>query len=296
VNPFLATFLLVVSYCSGALITFLPRSWEVWLGRTLGRLALPLDKKRKRIARENMARCLPELSLAEREALLEENYRHYGVLGLELMHYLSPFPSHYRSYAGRVAVLEGLEHWKAAHARGKGVIFLSAHMANWELMVAQGGLHGIVLSMVTRRLKPEWLHRQMELTRLSVGVRGLYQPRTLPGVLRALRHGESVGFVMDQYMPPPMGSPMSFFGTVVDTLAAVAPLVARTGAAVVPVTQRRESDGRVRIIISPVLDLADVMDDLDRTNVRLLNEVEAMIRANPTQWLWTHRRFKNLRP
>jgi KDO2-lipid IV(A) lauroyltransferase len=294
VNPVLAILLLVVGFTAGALITFLPRSWEVALGRALGRLSLILDRKRKKIARENMARCLPELSLAQRESLLAENYSHYGILGLELAHYLSPFPGHYRSYAARVASLEGFEHWKAAHARGKGVIFLSAHMANWELMVAQGGLHGIVLSMVTRRLKPAWLYRQFELTRLSVGVKGLYQPNTLPGVMRALRHGESVGFVMDQYMSPPMGSPMSFFGTKVDTLAAIAPLAARTGAAVVPVTQKRETDGLVRIIISPALDLTADLSDLGRTNARLVREIEDMIRANPSQWLWAHRRFKNL--
>jgi len=295
-NPVLAAFLLLVSICSGAAISFLPRSWEIRLGRALGRLCLILDRKRKKVARKNMARCLPKLSAAERESLLAENYQHYGILGLELMHYLSPFPGHYRDYAGRVAVLEGLEHWKSAQARGHGVIFLSAHMANWELMVAQGGLHGIALSMVTRRLKPAWLHRQFEITRLSVGVHSLYQPRTLPGVMRALRRGDCVGFVMDQYMPPPMGSPMPFFGTVVDTLAAVGPLAMRTGAAVVPVTQRREPDGLVRVIISPALDLTDGLKDLDRANVRLVREVEAMIRANPSQWLWVHRRFKNLQP
>jgi KDO2-lipid IV(A) lauroyltransferase len=260
----------------------------------MGRLFLALDWKRQNVARENMSRCLPELSAAERESLLAENYRHYGILALELLHYFSPFPGHYRDYAGRVAALEGFEHWEAAHARGKGVIFLSAHMANWELMAAQGGLHGMALSLVTRRLKPAWLHRQIELTRLSVGVRGVYQPHTLPAVLRALRRGESVGFVMDQYMPPPMGSPTPFFGTMVDTLAAVGPLAVRTGAAVVSVTQKREPGGLVRVIISPALDLTAVINEPDRANACLVREVEGMIRANPAQWLWVHRRFKNL--
>jgi KDO2-lipid IV(A) lauroyltransferase len=230
------------------------------------------------------------LSEEARELLLEENYRHYGTLALELLHYFSPFPGHYRAYAQRVAVLEGGENWEAASARGKGAIFLSAHMANWELMAAAGCLYGIPSTLVTRRLKPAWLHRRLEAQRLSVGAKATYQPRTLPAVMRALRAGETVGFVMDQYMPPPMGSPMPFFGTVVDTLSALGPLVERTGAAVLPVTQKREG-GLVRVIISPALKLDEGAESPERINARLVREIEDMIRANPSQWLWIHRRF-----
>ena len=114
-------------------------------------------------------------------------------------------------------------------------------------------------------------------------------------MLKALRRGESVGFAMDQYMPPPMGSPAPFFGTMVDSLAAVGSLAARTGAAVVPATQKRMPDGTIRIILSPPLDLKDVLDDPACANARLLRVIEDMIRGNPSQWLWIHRRFKNLR-
>ncbi|MDD5627827.1 MAG: lysophospholipid acyltransferase family protein [Elusimicrobia bacterium] len=293
-NPLLSGLLRAILFCAGTTVSFLPRPAEVSLGRLLGRLLYALDWKRKRIGRENMARCLPELPATERERLLAENYRHYGILALELIHYFSPFPGHYPAYVRRVVVLEGYEHWRKANARGKGVIFISGHFANWELMVAVGGLHGIPLTLVTRHLKPEWLHLQIEAGRLSIGCRCVYQPRTLPTILKALRQGESLGIAMDQYMPPPMGSPTPFFGTRVDTLAAVGPLAARTGAAVLSATQRREPDGRVRVILSPALDLGPLLKDPAATNARLVREIENMIRANPSQWLWIHRRFKNL--
>jgi KDO2-lipid IV(A) lauroyltransferase len=294
-NPVLSAILRIILFCAGAGVSFLPRRLEVVLGRILGNFLFLLDWKRKRIGRENLARCLPELSEKKREGILRENYRHYGTLALELIHYFSPFPGHYASYARRIAVLEGLEHWQKANARGKGVIFISGHFANWELMVAMGGLHGIPLTLVTRHLKPEWLHLRIEDGRLSVGCRGVYQPRTLPTILKALRQGESLGIAMDQYMPPPMGSPTPFFGTMVDTLAAVGPLVMRTGAAVVPATQKRAADGKIRIILSPELDLKDALDDPGAANALLVREIEDMIRGNPSQWLWIHRRFKNLK-
>ena len=294
-NPVLSALLRVILFCAGLGVSLLPRRLEVAVGRVLGSFLFLVDWKRKRIGRDNMARCLPELSPEKREELLRENYRHYGVLALELIHYFSPFPGHYPAYARRITVLEGYEHWKKAAAGGKGVMFISGHFANWELMLAIGGFNGIPLLLVTRHLKPEWLHLKIEAGRDSVGCRGVYQPRTLPAVLKALRRGESVGFAMDQYMPPPMGSPAPFFGTMVDSLTAVGSLAARTGAAVVPATQKRMPDGTIRIILSPALDLKDVLDDPACANARLLGVIEDMIRDNPSQWLWIHRRFKNLK-
>ena len=158
-------------------------------------------------------------------------------------------------------------------------------------MAAAGALAGVPIAIVTRRLKPEWLHLWMEKTRLSVGVRALYQPRTMPGVLRGLRDGAAVGFVMDQYMPPPMGKPLKFFGVRVDTLTAIAPLARRTNAPITPVSQRRRADGAVVVAIEPEFALGD---DDDADNQRLSDLVENWVRAEPAQWLWAHRRFKNV--
>ena len=147
------------------------------------------------------------------------------------------------------------------------------------------------ITIVTRRLKPAWLHAWMERTRLSVGVKAAYQPRTIPTVMKALRDNGGVVFVMDQYMSPPMGEPMRLFGVDVHTLAAIAPLARRTGAAILPVLPKREKDGRVRIIIEPEIPLTD---DDKKDNQRLASHVEGWMRAAPGQALWAHRRFKDV--
>jgi KDO2-lipid IV(A) lauroyltransferase len=109
--------------------------------------------------------------------------------------------------------------------------------------------------------------------------------------MKRLRDGEGVVFVLDQYMPPPMGEPTRFFGVLVDTLAAIAPLARRTGAAIVPVRQIRGSDGIVRILVDPELPLgADDKAD----NQRIIDLIESWIRKEPGQWLWVHRRFKHV--
>lgn len=261
------------------------------MGRALGRVLLLAEPRRRSIALENMRRCLPEWDDRRLQALLRENYEHYGVLALELAHMLAPLEGHYRGYVRRVARVEGLEHWEQARLRGKGALFCSAHLANWELAAASGALQGMPVTIVTRRLKPAWLHAWMEKARRSTQVRCAYQPRTMPTVLKALRDGGGVVFVMDQYMPPPMGEPTLFFGVQVDTLAALAPLARRTGAAILPVRQVRRADGIVRIIIEPEVVLGD---DDKSDNQRLAAIVEGWIRSEPAQWLWVHRRFKNV--
>jgi KDO2-lipid IV(A) lauroyltransferase len=290
-NPALALALRVLLHGLGLGVAALPRRAETALGRALGRLAELVDRRRRRIAHDNIRRCLPELGPAGWDALVRKNFEHYGILTLELLHIFTPIRGHWRAYVLKTTRLDGLENWKAANAKGRGLLFCSAHLANWELMAAAGALAGVPITMVTRRLKPEWLHLWMEKTRLSVGVRALYQPRTMPGVMRGLRDGLSVGFVMDQYMPPPMGKPLHFFGVRVDTLTAIAPLARRTSAPITPVTQRRSADGTVVVAIEPEFPLGE---DDDADNQRLSDLVERWIRAEPAQWLWAHRRFKNV--
>ncbi len=288
-NPVLALLLRVPLHGMGLLVTPLPRGLELALGRWLGKVFFALDFKRAAIGRDNMRRCLPELAPEAVERLLAANYAHYGVLFLELCHMYSPVPGHWRAYAQKVSRLEGLDEWRSAHAKGKGVIIFGGHSANWELGSAAGGLAGVKPMIVTRRLKPAWLHDWMEARRLDTGVACAFQPRTMPSILKQLKRGDTVGFVLDQYMPPPMGEPLRFFGATVHTLAAVAPLARRTGAAIIRADNHREPDGSVRVLFTEVF----LGEDDKADNQRFIDMLEADIRRAPEQWLWVHRRFKH---
>ena len=290
-NPVLAVLLRIPLHGLGLFVAVLPRSWECALGRTLGRAALAVDGKRRAIAEDNIRRCLPELDPDGWARVLRANAEHYGVLMLELAHMFTPIPGHWRAYVARTAKVEGLENWEKAHARGKGELFCSAHLANWEFAAAAGAIRGMKVMIVTRRTKPQWLHDWLEKVRLTTGVTCAYQPRTVPAVMKRLRDGEGVVFVLDQYMPPPMGEPMRFFGVLVDTLAAIAPLARRTGAAILPVRQIRGENGIVRIVVDPEIALGDD-DKADNQGIILM--IERWIREVPGQWLWVHRRFKHV--
>jgi KDO2-lipid IV(A) lauroyltransferase len=153
--------------------------------------------------------------------------------------------------------------------------------------------------IVTKHLKPEWLHRAIEAGRARCGVQATYEPRTLKDVLAHLKRNGTVGFVLDQYAGPPVGVRVPFFGVPVGTMTAIAMLARRTGAKVVPVVNYREPDGRHVVSIRPALEwipAKDPSEELAVNTARYAEEMERDIREHPGQWLWIHRRWKTRPP
>lgn len=291
-SPLLATPLRCVLAAAGLAVSFLSRRAEMFLGPLLGRAVLALGFRR-RIAFENIRNCLPELGPQGWELLLRRNYEHYGILFFEFLHFFSPIQGHYRAYGARISRLEGLEHLERANAKGKGVIVVSAHMGFWEMNPVAGALAGVKPTVVTTVLKPRWLHEKVTAARAEAGVAAALHPGSVPAVLKALRRGECVAFMNDQYARPPMGLRVRFFGVLADTLAAVAPIAARTGAAVVPVAGYRDAEGLCRVRVEPELEIDRSAGGVEATTARLAAKVEGWVRERPEQWLWIHRRFKH---
>lgn len=279
----------------GLFAALLPRRLELRLGRTLGRLISRTRLFKRRVVEENVQRCFPEMSVQARAELVRSNYEHYGVLFFEFLHFFTPSRGHYRRYVSRVARVEGREHWQRAHAKGKGVIFVSAHLGCWEVAGARAAMTGIVATIVTTVLTPRWLHDMITARRASVGISAAFHPGSMPSVLRALRRGETVVFMNDQYARPPMGLPVRFFGQRVETLSVVGPLAKRTGAAVVPIRTVRGPDGVTTARIEEALDLSGA-ESAEAATQLVAERVERWVRDYPEQWLWMHRRFKNAVP
>lgn len=280
----------------GWAVAILPRKAQLLFGDLLGFL-LQLLRFRHRVVSENLQTAYPGETpefRAARFRVQRAAYRHIGRLFLEIAILLAPARM-WRKFCDRWVQLKGKHHWDLAHAQGRGVVFLSSHVGNWEAMAAAGALSGMDLWIVTKHLKPEWIHQKIEASRARCGVHGTYEPRTLRDVLRVLRHGGTVGFVLDQYTGPPVGVRVPYFGVTVGTSLALATVVRRTGAIVLPVVNARMPDGTlVTEIRAPLEWLPDAHPDreLAINTARFVECVEKDVRSNPEQWLWTHRRFK----
>ena len=280
---------------AGAAVMLLPRRLEMTLGRLVGRVISAAARKRRAVAIENLSRCLTELSEKDRAELLRRNFEHWGILFFEMLHMFSPLEGHFARYVRRISVLEGYEHWKKAHDKGKGVIFAGNHVGNWEVVSAQAGLHDMDMMIVTRNLTPQWFHERMVACRRSVKVEPILPPKTLSVVLKSLRGGASLVFAMDQYAPPDAGGIKArFFGYRVDTLGAIALLARKTGAAVVPGSSYRDEDGLIHVFVEPEIELGEAAGDALRSTQLIADKTEDYIRRHPDQWTWGHRRFKHV--
>lgn len=235
---------------------------------------------------------LKTAGMAPSDQLLNEAYAHLGFLTFEFLMLFCGM----RWFVKRKVTLTGYDHVRRAQREGKGVFFLSSHVGNWEVMAAAGAvLEGCPLMLVTKRLKPAAFHQAVEKARERCGVSGTYEPQTLRDVFRALKSNAVVGFVLDQYAGAPVGVRVPFLGVPVGTSNALATLVKRTGAAVVPVVNYRLADGNWRVEIEPALSWvsdADPHRELALNTAHYAKVIEAHVRLHPEQWLWTHRRFK----
>jgi len=272
-------------------LSLIPRPLFLALGRGLGAL-LRKGGFRAAIVEGNLALAYPELPPEGRERLYSRIFAETGVLFLEILRMFYRFDR----MVLRNSDVEGLEHLRAALAGGKGAFAMTAHLGNWELLTTTGPLYlGTPVTMVTKELKPAWLQRVFVLVRGLLGVRMACEPRTMPEILRALKKGHIVGFVMDQYAGAPVGARVPFFGKAVGSHTALAALALRTGAPVVPAIAVRKPDGRYLIRFEPPLQLEERAEPgaaLIANTALFVRHTEGWVREFPEQWLWIHRRWK----
>jgi KDO2-lipid IV(A) lauroyltransferase len=191
---------------------------------------------------------------------------------------------------------EGLDHYLAAKARGKGVLVLTGHLGAWELSSFYHSLMGYPMGMVIRRLDNRRLDDFVNGIRCLHGNHVLHKDDFGRGLLTAMRTGKTVGILTDTNMTPPQGAFVKFFGVPACAATGLAHVALKTGAAVLPGFMLwEEAERRYVLHFGPELtftrtgdDQADILAATELCNLTL----EAWIRRYPDQWLWIHRRWK----
>lgn len=272
----------------GWLLAHLPLGIGLSVGRRLGDALWWLLPGRRRVTLANLARCLGrEESPAQLRRLGRRSFQHVGMTVVEACRYfLRPTDV----MLSRVRV-EGSEHFKTAAAQGRGLLILTAHYGNWELLAAAHSLAGLPLSIVVRPLDHPVLDDLAARFRRRSGAELIIKRQAAREVLEALRRQRMVGVLLDQNATRAEGVFVPFFGVPASTSKGLAILALRTGAPVVPVFLRRDPDGRHCIEVGPPIPPPADRDVVAYT--ALFNEtLEATIRRAPEQWLWMHARWR----
>ena len=185
---------------------------------------------------------------------------------------------------------EGFEHYVTAKARGKGVLFATLHLGNWELSAYAHALMTEPMHIVVRPLDNPLLDAFVHARRAGSGNVVIGKADGIRPIFRALAANQPVGILVDQNVGLDEGLFVNFFGRKACVSPAFAKLAARTGAAVLP-GYAVWSPGEGKYILkfdAPVAITGNTLIDTQR----IQNALESAIRAYPDQWLWIHRRWK----
>lgn len=189
---------------------------------------------------------------------------------------------------------EGLEHYVEAKKRGRGVLFATAHLGNWELSAFAHALMTEPMNVVVRPLDNPLVDRLVESRRTMSGNRIIEKRDAARAILRALKNNEAVGILIDQNSSLTEGVFVDFFGVPACAGTAFVKIAARSGAAIIPgFALWSEKDQRYTLRFYPPLEITgDAAADTQRLHALL----ESVIREHPDQWLWIHRRWKTRPP
>jgi KDO2-lipid IV(A) lauroyltransferase len=197
-------------------------------------------------------------------------------------------------------VYDGFENYERAHSRGKGVLYLTAHIGAWELSAFAHSLQGHPLRIVMRGLDNPYLDALIQRYRTMHGNAVVDKDNFVRGLLAAMKAAETVGILMDTNMTPPQGVFVNFFGIPACTASGLARIALRTDAAVVPgFTVWDPILRKYRLRFEPAVKLLRTQDeeaDVIANTALFTSVIEDCVRRYPDQWLWVHRRWKTRPP
>ncbi|MBV9500249.1 MAG: lysophospholipid acyltransferase family protein [Acidobacteriaceae bacterium] len=281
-------------YAIAALLMFGLRRLPLRGANALARSAtLTLDllvPRLRRVARINLAFAFPELSAQERDGIVDGVFQNIA----RLLVAFARFPDLNATNIADWISYEGLEHYSKAKEAGCGVLVLTGHLGNWELSAFAHALMTEPMNVMVRPLDNPKIDALVEKRRTLSGNCLIYKRDAARSVIKALRSNQAVGILADQNTNGAEGVFVNFFGKPACAGSAFVRLAYHTGAAIVPgFALWNRATQRYVLRFYPRIELTG---DESADTQRIHSMLECIIRENPDQWMWIHRRWKTQPP
>ncbi len=271
----------------------LPRSVALPLFSAGGAAVHLLEGRGRRMAQTNLRHVFG--AGTDARALSRQVYRDLGRNVVDL----ARLETHSGPSLTEMVSTMGWNRLEQALARGRGVIGVTGHIGNWELMASYLGQQGVPLTVLASRLFNPSLDDRLTKLRRRHGVRTLYrsEPGCLRKTLRILDRGEMLGIVMDlRTRARTQGIDSLFLGHPIRTVVGPARLAARSGASILPMACWRTPGDRFRLEIDAPVPWENEPGtnremSWKETTDRCMESIERYILSAPTQWVWMHDRW-----
>jgi len=182
----------------------------------------------------------------------------------------------------------------------RGIIIVTAHYGNWELLGHFLGCGGFPVSTVFKTTGNSLIDQKILIPSREVCNNSLIEHKgSMASMIRLLKSGGTLAMLIDQVVQPPNGIPVSLFGHPTAATKSVATLKSRYDPLVVPVFIRRIGVEKFEIDIGdPIEPRPEIYTDKAQQLIDMTQQyydiIEAQIRQAPEQWLWLYNRWKEI--
>jgi KDO2-lipid IV(A) lauroyltransferase len=191
-------------------------------------------------------------------------------------------------------VTTGLENYERAHAKGKGVMFLTSHLGAFDLQITNMALRGLKPNIIGTALGDEKLNGLLLKYRNAYGAIAIERGKESVRLFKALKSGGSIAILIDQDTRVKSRF-VNYFGKPASTPVGATVLALKSGCAVVPTYVYLDKNYKQQMVILPEIPLVYTGDDekdLIINTQNFTNFTEDIVRQHPDQWVWMHERWK----
>ncbi len=282
----------IVFWLLAKAVQIMPARLADLIAVSLGRLAFNVLTSRRRTASDNLKRAFGnQKSDAEYETIIKNVFINISRTTIEFAR--QPIFSR-QKILKMIPESSGLKHIDSALERGKGLMFVEAHIGNWELLGIWISAMGYPADYLIGQQHNRYVDGLFRDFRSTMGAELIPVGVAARHVLKSLRANRIVAVASDQHSASG-GVVVDFFGRPASTPVGPAAFSIKTGSPIVLGTLIRESLNRHRAIISPLI-YPPGSGDNDKDKVWITQQytslLEIIIRQYPDQWMWTHRRWK----
>jgi KDO2-lipid IV(A) lauroyltransferase len=257
----------------------------------IGRLGYSPFRIRRRVVERQIAASFPGLDDREVARIARASYENLGRVAVEAALISRLGPCEVQSLFDEIVGWDAIER---ARAQGKGIVFLTGHLGNWELAGAIVAARGLAFDAIARRMGNPLFDAYLTRTRLRLGMNIVPDSEAVRRVPRTLRDGGAVAFLADQSGLNLASTFVPFFGRPAKTPRGPAVFALRFRAPVIFGVATHLPGGRFRMEFEPIE--FERSGDLERDTDTLLTlysqALERRVRATPEQYFWQHRRWK----
>ena len=285
----------VLVYSFYAFLNILPQDLSLKIGRFLGLIFYKIDKKHRKHTLNNLKIAFPTKTENELTDIAIKFYKNLGMVFVEIFRLNKYKESNIDDF-----VDSDFDHIKNIYGK-QGILLLTAHFGNWELLAKTFGLKGYKGNVLARPLDNPFIEKILYDLRTASGNKVIYnRENAVKNIIKALNEKEIVGFLPDENASKRIGVFVDFFGVKACTMPGMANIAAKTKLPVIPafivrIKGKGGNYSKHRLIIEPPLDIKYTGDrKTDTMNIlKLFNEkIEDIIKQYPEQWFWIHNRWK----